>query len=39
MDRLFRWIDSDVEKNLPLVLTLHGAIFVGLLLVGFLFLR
>ena len=37
MDKLFRWIDRDVEQNLPLVLTLHSAIFVGLMLVAFVF--
>ena len=37
MDRLLRWIDRDVQYNLPLVLTLHSALFVGLVLVVLLF--
>ena len=39
MDRLFRWLDRDVQNNLPIVLAFHSALFVGLLLVLFLFWR
>ena len=39
MDKLRRWIDRDVEHNLPLVLTLHSALFTGLVLVVLLFGR
>jgi hypothetical protein len=38
MDKLLRWVDREVY-NLPLVLMLHSAIFVGLALVVFLFWR
>ena len=35
MDDLLRWVDREVS-HLPLILTLHSAVFVALLLVAFL---